>query len=171
MKIYQTVNEVAMNHRASTRWTVMALVCVAGLVAGAAHAQETGLCIRAEAPSPLVLPDGSIHTAGSIRICLTNKINPVRGWHTIDINGARVQFANSRIDRKDTGTQDVQPFLEFGRGPGGEWYLGRYTISRGTRVTSYWFALPNGQSFQDSDIGHIQMVEASPDAAGSRNSG
>ena len=52
---------------------------VLGIASGFTQAQTTGRCVRADVPEAMVLPDGSIHAPGTMRICLTHKASPVTG--------------------------------------------------------------------------------------------
>ena len=47
----------------------------------------TGRCVVADVPAPVVLPDGSVHPAGPLRLCLERNLNPVAELHQISVGG------------------------------------------------------------------------------------
>jgi len=61
-------------------------------------AAQPRTCVRADIAEPFLLPDGSIHPAGALSICLDRAYSPVAGLHSIAAaDGARGTFLSRRI--------------------------------------------------------------------------
>ena len=104
---------------------LMRLAIVAGIVlalAGtAAMASERGGCVVAEVPAPVVLPDGSVHPPGSLRLCFESRLNPSAEFHEVSTGGGpQGRFAG----RRARAELDVdRPFVVFHRNDNDEWIL------------------------------------------------
>jgi hypothetical protein len=66
------------------------------LLATPATAQTTGDCLVAEVPMAMVLPDGSEHDAGDLRICMSHEYSPVAGLHKTSVDGRVIGLFQSR---------------------------------------------------------------------------
>jgi hypothetical protein len=102
-----------------------------------AVASEVGRCVTADIPSDIVLPDGSLHAAGPLRICLSVDYNPVSGLHKTYVDG-KLQglFVSRRIESEDVDSRQ-DPYIQFHRMPSGELFLRGYGIPIGTRLMTY----------------------------------
>lgn len=73
-----------------------------------------GRCVRADIPGVFVLPDGSVHDAGALKLCLERTHSPVAAHHRIYVEGHAVQMVQSRIGY-GVGPSGDQPFVVFHR--------------------------------------------------------
>ena len=94
------------------RWAAaVALGAVVALAPSLAWSQNRGQCARIEAPWPMVLPDGSTHEAGSLKLCLQQMWTPVSGLHEIRVNGMSIGLFMSRVGTSEgpvEGNKDVR---------------------------------------------------------------
>ena len=107
---------------------------VLGIASGVAEAQPTGRCVSAVVPEMIVLPDGSRHEPGGIRICLNRKHSPVAGMHEIRVNGHGKGLFLSRLDDSEALTE---AFLSFRRASSGELILEGYAVPNGEVMAVY----------------------------------
>jgi len=107
---------------------------VLGIASGLTQAQTTGRCVRAEIPETMVLPDGSRHAPGTMRICLTHRASPVTGFHEIRVDGHGKGLFQSRFGASEAMTEDGQAFLSFRRTKTGELILEGYAIPAGQKM-------------------------------------
>jgi len=113
---------------------------VLGIASGFTQAQTTGRCVRADVPEAMVLPDGSIHAPGTMRICLTHKASPVTGFHETRIDGHGKGLFQSRFADSEALTDDGKAFLSFRRAKSGELILEGYAIPAGRRMNVFRIA-------------------------------
>ena len=102
-------------------------------------AAQPRACIRADVAEAFVLPDGSRHPAGQLRICLDRDYSPVAGLHTIAADGRTSGRFLSRRTRAEAADQDGS-MIAFVRDASGTLALRGYTLARGGRVEAYWMA-------------------------------
>ena len=119
----------------------LALVIVTS-AAGHVEAQPR-TCVRATVDEPFVLPDGSRHPAGLLRICLDRDYSPVSGLHTIVSEDHTPGWFLSRRIRVE-GEDAASPRMAFVRDSSGALRLRGYTLARGIRVEAYWIEPPRG---------------------------
>jgi hypothetical protein len=93
---------------------VVALGAVVAIVPSLAWTQGAGRCIRVETPWPVVLPDGSAHQAGTLRLCLRHEWTPVTGLHEIRVDGTSLGLFMSRIGKSE-GRSERDPLVVFQR--------------------------------------------------------
>jgi hypothetical protein len=74
-------------------------------------AQQRGRCAVTELPGHLVLPDGSIHEAGELKICFLDWHNPSAGRHLILVDGKKWGYLLSRSGQSDASKADVPVFV------------------------------------------------------------
>ena len=106
------------------------------LIPGFAAAGERGRCISADVPAPMVLPDGSIHGAGHLRICFARSYSPVAGLHRTYVNGKSVGLYTSQKGEAEEAT-DSMPFFVFRRNGLGNYVLEGYAAPDGSRTWTY----------------------------------
>ena len=88
------------------------LAAVAWLASGAAWAQ--GRCVTAEIPATFVLPDGSVHDAGKLKLCVERVHSPVAVLHRIYVEDAAVALFQSRTGQGESVSKG-RPFVLFHR--------------------------------------------------------
>jgi hypothetical protein len=127
-------NELA-KRRVSKAVGRLAAVIATLIVGGAAWAVVPAHCIALDVPAPFVLPDGSIHPAGELRVCLSRNFNPVSGLHRIYIDGIPTGFLLSHIANAEI-PKDATPSALF-YGESGRLRLVGYTVAANGKVFSY----------------------------------
>ena len=92
----------------------------AGLIAipSALFAQERGTCVTAAVPGAFTLPDGRLHAAGRLTLCLDRAFTPSVGLHRVALEGGTLVLVRSRRSRAemDSGHDAV---VLFHRRPAG----------------------------------------------------
>jgi hypothetical protein len=91
-----------------------AVIAVALLASTIAQAGSSGRCARVEVPAQMILPDGTRHEAGTLRVCETQKLSPVATLHKTFVNGMPVGMFTSRTGTSE-GQDHTQPFMVFER--------------------------------------------------------
>jgi len=94
--------------------TVCLLVASTGLSAGG-----NGRCATAHVPQAMILPDGSTHAAGTLRVCTDSDYSPVSSLHTLYIDGQPVGMFLSHRSLSEGLSDREQPFFLFYRGEDG----------------------------------------------------
>ena len=74
-------------------------------------AQQRGRCAVTELPGHLVLPDGTVHEAGELKICFLDWHNPSSGRHLILVDGKKWGYLLSRSGRSGDTKTDVPIFV------------------------------------------------------------
>jgi hypothetical protein len=100
-------------------------------------------CISADVDSPIVLPDGSRHPAGSVKICMSRAHSPVASFHETRVNGSQIGMYPSRTflnEEAEAGTRD--PYMVFRRDPHGHLVLQGYAVPEGQRMRTFLMAHP-----------------------------
>ena len=121
------------------RYTVVVAGVVAFLTVAFAW-REAGAqprtCVRATLDEAFVLPDGSWHPAGLLRICLDRELAPGAGLHTI----VAEQAASRHLSRRTpVETEDrAASRLAFVRDRTGILLFRGYTLVHDGRVEAYW---------------------------------
>ncbi len=132
-----------MNTVERNRRHIIGVAALAGLLlaTGTVSAQSVGDCLTADVPAPVVLPDGSTHDAGSLRICLTRVYSPVSGLHETSVDGATAGLLRSR---RGTGEDAVveRPYILFQRTARGALRLIGYAWEEDGQMVSYRVAAP-----------------------------
>ncbi len=123
-------------NRRATRVAGWLAVAMAALIAGGASwAVVPAHCVSLEVPSPFVLPDGTVHPAGELRLCLDRNFNPVSGLHRIYIERSPAGRFLSRVSSPET-PRDSRPAVLF-FADGGRLRLIGYTVAANGKVFSY----------------------------------
>ncbi|ANM29769.1 hypothetical protein ABI59_09550 [Acidobacteria bacterium Mor1] len=86
-------------------------------VSGSAVAALDG-CFSAQVEAPFVLPDGSGHAPGELRVCMVDYANPATGLYVISVDGAPVGRYRARLDRVESGAESDTALLVFARREG-----------------------------------------------------
>ncbi len=123
--------------RRRVRWAAaVALGAVVALSPSLAWSQDRGRCARVEAPWPIVLPDGSAHEAGSVKLCLQQMWTPASGLHEIRVNGRSIGLFMSRVGTSEAPVERV-PVVVFRRNGTDEHYLLGYAWPDGEIMRTY----------------------------------
>jgi len=101
-------------------------------------AQEKDACVLARVPEAYVLPDGSVHEAGRLTLCLTQTLSPVAGLHRVAVDGHTLGLARSR--RALAESRDVTDPLVLFRRHAGRLQLVGYVVRVDRKVWSYALA-------------------------------
>jgi hypothetical protein len=129
-----TMIERMRRHRRLGSAAIVVRLLVFGV--GAAHGEELADCYRATIPAPMVLPDGSLHPAGELRICTTRRLSPVEWLHVTYVGGGAVGAFRGRDTVIERGVEPREPEFVFLRGFDGSLRLFGFTTStpRGARL-------------------------------------
>jgi hypothetical protein len=107
------------------------------LLAVTATMAETRGCYIAEVPGTMVLPDGSEHPAGALRICADLVISPVSSLHKISVGGRPVGMFLSVPRSIEENVEAGTAQFVFRRTPRGELNLVGYVVSARNGTTLY----------------------------------
>ncbi len=124
------------DRRLAVRFGVVLAVLVAVTLATPAWAKARGHCATAHVPWPLVLPDGSTHPPGPLKVCVQDFVNPVTGLHEIRVDSMRHGLFHSRAGMSE-GKNSDHPILVFHRKPSGEHLLVGYAWPGRDRMHTY----------------------------------
>jgi hypothetical protein len=117
-------------------WVMAVGLGVAILMSSPAWSEDRGRCVRAEAPWPVVLPDGSSHEAGSVKLCLQQMWTPASGLHEIRLNGTAIGLFMSRATTSE-GPAERMPIVVFQRTDADEHRLVGYAWPDGEAMRVY----------------------------------
>ena len=123
--------------------SVASFIFIVGAILGSvpAPAGELGRCYSAEVPDPVVLPDGSSHPPGSLRICLSSKESPVRGRHVTSVDGRAIGAFQSRLGfAPEAAAQGGTAYFVFRRNGHSQLVLLGYAAYLGDRWHTYRMA-------------------------------
>ena len=100
------------------------LLALATILVAASGATLAGNCLTAQVPFPVVLPDGSVHEAGQLELCVERRLNPVIDIHEIAVGGNNVGLYHGRAISSESSS--MRPYLIFHRSAAGELILVGY---------------------------------------------
>jgi hypothetical protein len=112
------------------------LILAALALPGMTPAQETGRCYKADVPAPMILPDGSEHGPGRLKLCLIGK-GPVDGLHKTYVDGIPIGEFRSRRGTSEGRGEAVEAFFVFLRGVDGRLLLEGYAVASGEKLRTY----------------------------------
>jgi len=113
------------------------LMLVGALLLAATAATAGGRCYSAEVPGTIVLPDGSRHAPGVLRICTDRAISPVSRLHRTDVGGRAVgMFLSAPRAIEDTVKEGTAQFI-FERDNRDDLNLVGYVITAGNKTTFF----------------------------------
>jgi hypothetical protein len=119
----------------ATKIQALILLCV--FMLGATAADAGGRCFSAEIPAAMILPDGSEHPAGSLRICFDQKISPVSILHRADVGGRPTGMFLSAPRGIEESVAEGQAQFVFKRTVRDELVLLGYAVSAGGETTFF----------------------------------
>lgn len=118
--------------------TVLSIFALITLMCAAPAAAQTGICVQAFIDESIVLPDGSVHPPGVLRLCLEQQYSPVAGLHETSIDGRTIGLFISRYRLSEGVTEDPRAKLVFRRIPDGGLTLLGYAVPGRERTAIYW---------------------------------
>ncbi len=99
-------------------------------------AGDRGICTSALIEEDVRLPDGSLHSPGTLTICQSREYSPVSTLHATYMNGMPVGMMLSRRGTSEASS-DGQPFVLLHRDSGGLLHLYGYAVPAGERMVTY----------------------------------
>ncbi len=102
-----------------------------------ARGPEAGRCISADVDSPIVLPDGSRHSAGSLEICMSRIHSPVASLHETRIDGHQVGIYVAQSAPNEEYAKGREPYMVFARSSAGDLVLRGYVVPDGKRMRAF----------------------------------
>ncbi|HJQ97058.1 MAG TPA: hypothetical protein VJ826_02030 [Candidatus Polarisedimenticolaceae bacterium] len=102
-------------------------------------AQERGACVLARVPEAYELPDGSVHEAGRLTLCLSQALSPVVGLHRLAVDGHTLGLARGRRAIAKESRDVTEPLVLFRRHAGRLELVG-YVVRVDRKVWSYALA-------------------------------
>ncbi len=107
--------------RAIRLGTVVALAMTA-FALSPVWSESPGRCARVEVPWPVTLPDGSVHDARSLQLCLQQMWTNKSGLHEIRVNGASRGLFMSRAGKSEGPIEEL-PVVVFEKNAAGTHHL------------------------------------------------
>jgi len=105
---------------------IAAAVAMVALGAGAALAGG-GRCVSLQLADPLLLPDGSVHPSGHLKLCRKIDFSPVTTLHETFVNGRAIGLLRSRRVTNESGGSGP-PVVRFVRDESGRLALTGYAV-------------------------------------------
>jgi len=119
-------------------WAGRAGAAVALLVActGSISAISARNCVTVALADPFLLPDGSVHQAARLTLCLARSFSPVARFHQVSVDGIPVGVLLSRTGLSE-GPGPKEPRVTFRRDSEGRLHLVGYAWPAGRRSLTY----------------------------------
>ena len=133
------------HHTRMNSTLVKAMLVIGGLVAcgRAVWAGDQGVCVSANVPEAFTLPDGRVHAAGKLTLCMDRLLNPAVGLHRMTADGDVTALFMSR--RSPAGEYaDSRPVLVFRRAPDMGLDLVGYVVPFDHKSWKYTLKNPGG---------------------------
>lgn len=106
-----------------------------------------GRCATVELPRPVILPDGSLHDATTLRICHRSRLSPVAGVHEISVDGMQQGMAQSYVGSSE-GPAERHPVVVFQPTTSGAYRLVGYAWPDRSHMQTYLLQGLNRSSAQ-----------------------
>lgn len=116
------------------KWLLVMTILAAGPAGAGA---EEGRCISAAVQSTMILPDGSTHAPGVLKVCLAMSLSPVSALHTLYVDGMPVGVFAARVGEPEGAGRGSGCFFVFLRNARGELALQGYATDFSDRSLSY----------------------------------
>jgi hypothetical protein len=88
------------------------------LLSAPAFASSGSNCTTASIPEPFMLPDGTEHGAGTLKLCVERRHSPVSHMHETYVDGMAVGLHIGRTNSSE-GPATAGSYVMFGRGTDG----------------------------------------------------
>jgi len=133
------------HHTRTLRTLIATTLVIGGLTAlgTAAWAGDQGVCVTANVPEAFTLPDGRLHAAGKLTLCMDRLLNPAVGLHRLSADGDGAALVMSRRSRAGEYA-DSRPVLVFRRAPGAALDLVGYVMPFDHTSWKYTLKNPDG---------------------------
>lgn len=115
--------------------------CVLLVLPGTAEAGQRH-CAAAEIPEPFVLPDGSEHAAGSLKICKLQKHYPSTTLMVGYVDGRNVGMLLGLAGHNEAD-ESAEPFMIFARDDAGKLRLYGYGLHDGGGMATFTLHRPD----------------------------
>jgi hypothetical protein len=109
----------------------------------AACAGDQAVCVTANVPEAFTLPDGRVHAAGRLKLCLDRLLNPAVGLHRVSEDGDGTALVMSRRSPASE-YKDGPPVLVFHRAAGMVLDLVGYVVPLDHKAWKYTLTHSNG---------------------------
>jgi hypothetical protein len=119
-----------------SRVAAMALGVMVALASSPVWSETRGRCARVTLPWPIVLPDGSNHDAGVLKLCLQQIWTPVTGLHEIKFDELSHGLFKSKVGRNEDSVSD-RPIVVFRRDESDRYHLLGYAWPNGKSMRTY----------------------------------
>lgn len=117
--------------------TTKTVILMSVLLFAATTANAGGRCFHAEIPQTMVLPDGSVHDPGILRLCLEQKISPVSTLHRGDVEGRPVGMLSSAPRPIELAVEEGQAQFVFTPNDEDKLALMGYAVRVGRETTFF----------------------------------
>ncbi len=118
-------------------WFASLVLTVSGSI-GAASGRN---CLTVAVPGPLELPDGTVHPAASLTLCMSRAFSPVARLHEVALDGITVGLLLSRLGVSEAPGSG-EPMVTFRRDREGLLHLIGYAWPSGSRSQTYLLQIP-----------------------------
>ena len=108
-------------------------------------------CYTGDVPSDIVLPDGSQHAAGKLKICLSRSYSPVTSLLETYVGGMPVGLYPGTVETARATEAFEAPFFLFYRNADGALELQGYAIPDGDSVHTYNMS-PDGNEWNKFEV-------------------
>ncbi len=124
------------HHRIDLVIGAVLVTAIAG--GGTAVAGPSAVCVVAQVNAPILLPDGSEHPAGSLKLCGGPAFTPVTVFQKAFVDGRAVGYFASRT-RAAEAEPGGPPIMTFIKTASGKLALAGYALPSQGRNTAYIF--------------------------------
>jgi hypothetical protein len=115
---------------------LVAAICLAVALTGSTTV-AAGRCATAQVPNSMIMPDGSTHDAGKLRVCTDQDYSPVSSLHTVYVNGRQVGMFLSQRSETEGLSDREEPFFLFYRSRDGRLVFHAHAWPEDGRMQAY----------------------------------
>jgi len=102
-------------------------------------ALASGRCVTVEVPAPFVMPDGTVHEPGPLKLCDSLRMSPVSTLHKVYLAGHPVGLLEGKVGRSE-GLAEREPYVLFRRNADAQLVLIGYAWPDGRNMETYLLA-------------------------------
>ena len=141
-----------MSSTSRRRSQILASAVIAlAVLAGPSLAEQSGRCYTAQIPEPVLLPDGSRLSPGTLRICMNQEFTPGTGLLATYSNGEATGIYIGRVGTSEGSAEIDGPFFLFLRQADGILALQGYAVGEGDRMCTYSMS-PDAASWDEFEV-------------------